>query len=226
MNAMRPISISSRLRGRVFAQGPEALDVAALGRQFGAYHAEVSAQAATIAHQGATIELLKKDIDRLALQIAGDRTNGTGGGLHRPDPLHHYLGDFMQSKGANKVEFSDYVAGRMQDPNFQAAMSIGSEPDGGYTVIDSVENGIRNIAQNVSPFRSLASVVTIGGGSYDIVISPNLSSASWVVDKLLAQPRHLRRSIKYLWIRVFCTRCRRRPRFFFLTHGSTWPHGL
>ena len=82
MNAMfkrpAPISISNRLRGRVFAQGPEALDVAALGRQFGLYHAEVSVQAATIADQGATIEALKKDIDRLGLQIAGERTNGGG----------------------------------------------------------------------------------------------------------------------------------------------------
>jgi hypothetical protein len=51
-----PISLPNSLRGRrVFAQAPEALDLAALGRQFAAHHDQVKVQAATIEEQGRTM---------------------------------------------------------------------------------------------------------------------------------------------------------------------------
>lgn len=60
------------------------------------------------------------------------------------------------------------------------ALSVGSDPDGGYLVTPQMSNNIIKIVFETSPMRALASVETISSDSLDIPEDRDEISASWV----------------------------------------------
>jgi HK97 family phage major capsid protein len=58
-------------------------------------------------------------------------------------------------------------------------MSIGSDPDGGYTCPPELANEILTIAQNYSPLRNIARVVGVSRANYKAIISTTLAGAEW-----------------------------------------------
>lgn len=63
------------------------------------------------------------------------------------------------------------------------SLSVGSDPDGGFLVLPTLESGIRSIARDVSPIRALASTVTIGTDSYEILVDDSDVDSGWVDEK-------------------------------------------
>lgn len=75
------------------------------------------------------------------------------------------------------------VFARTQDISELKSLSVDSQEDGGYLVLPTVEAGIRTIAQDVSPLARLASSVTIGTDSYEILIDTSGVESGWVSEK-------------------------------------------
>lgn len=67
--------------------------------------------------------------------------------------------------------FAPYMRSRSEaamKPEYQAAMSTGSDPDGGYLVPKTVDSRIINKVYETSNLRALATVVSIGGKELEI----------------------------------------------------------
>jgi HK97 family phage major capsid protein len=160
-----PIAMPPRLQFPIFAESP---DVAAVLARFNAYADE--ARAAT-AKNKAEMEAVNKEIEKLCNKVAGLTINGIRGeGPGSPDPMMPVVRDFMR-RGESR-DLRQFAV--------QASMSVGSDPDGGYLALPSVEQGVRDLAQETGAIRSLASVRTIGTNSYKVLANPTLPGAIWV----------------------------------------------
>ncbi len=113
------------------------------------------------AHQRAVDELVHK-ADRPAL----------GGGLTR-------TGLGLQHKSA----FEGYVrkgdAAALRDIEAKA-LSIGSDPDGGYLVPDETETTINGALKDISPIRAIAGVRQVSGSVYKKPFAISGASTGWV----------------------------------------------
>jgi HK97 family phage major capsid protein len=138
----------------VFNMAGEVPDIANLSRQFEAHNSAVQAR----------LLAMETEIDRLnvhnASLLAGGGTQ-VNGVLH---PDIRALGTFAR--------------GQMDE--IRAAMTVGSDPDGGYTVLPEVEKSIRDIAQDISPMRQLATVRPISSAEYKVIVNPGVILANWV----------------------------------------------
>jgi HK97 family phage major capsid protein len=149
----------------VFAMAGETADIAALGRQFEAHNSALSARMA----------LFETDLTRLhdvnaALIVSGvpgDRANAA------------------LQKEMNALSVFGRT-GEMGD--IRASMSVGSDPDGGWTVLPEIEKSILSIEHDVSPMRQLARVRTIASSEYKIVVNPGVIPA-YFVGEIDARPQ-------------------------------------
>ena len=140
--------------------------------------------------QGRRLEAVEADIDRLTTAHAGAIAS-VGGGMaaHRAAAEGRVVtrdGDSADLKTlaafARRGENSDlrqFV--RANGP--RADMSIASDPDGGFTVLPTVDQNIRILARDASPIRALASVVTISTSEYKTIVSYGLPSVGWVGER-------------------------------------------
>lgn len=70
---------------------------------------------------------------------------------------------------------------RSGDPSvFRAALSTGSDPDGGYAVPEEIDKLISSVAQNVNPLRKLATVIVAGTPDYKKLFTTSRAAAEWV----------------------------------------------
>jgi HK97 family phage major capsid protein len=60
------------------------------------------------------------------------------------------------------------------------ALSVGSNPDGGYLAPVELDREIMRIAETVSAMRSVAQVITIGGQAYKKLINRGGAASGWV----------------------------------------------
>lgn len=65
-------------------------------------------------------------------------------------------------------------------PTEMKALSVGSDPDGGYTVTPEMSQRIIERMFETSPIRQLATVETIGSNAMDLLEDPNEFTANWV----------------------------------------------
>ncbi len=66
------------------------------------------------------------------------------------------------------------------------AMSVGSNPDGGYTVPLEIEQTIVRVLANVSPMRAIAAVRQIGGNVYRKPITTAGAASGWLATETTA----------------------------------------
>ncbi|MBN9468988.1 MAG: phage major capsid protein [Bosea sp.] len=69
-----------------------------------------------------------------------------------------------------------------EDTEIRAASSD-NDTAGGFFILPTVDSTIRNLLADVSPIRSLAEVVTIGGNTYERFYSTGNRGAQWVGEK-------------------------------------------
>lgn len=84
------------------------------------------------------------------------------------------------------------------------ANAVSSDPDGGYLSLPTIESGIRKIIRDVSPLRSLASSVTIGTDTYEILVDVSDVASGWVGEQE-GRPETEGPSLKKVSIPVFET---------------------
>lgn len=106
------------------------------------------------------------------LQTAASRPGAGAGeeGKEKPELAEH------------KKAFIDYLR-KGNDANLgemqTKALSVGSDPDGGYLVTPAMANIITKIVNETSPIRQLASVQTISSDSLDTIDDVQLMSGGW-----------------------------------------------
>lgn len=71
---------------------------------------------------------------------------------------------------------------RMFGPDEMKALSVGSDPDGGYTVTPEMSNRIIQRQFETTPLRQLATIETISGSALDLLEDPNEFTANWVAE--------------------------------------------
>lgn len=80
--------------------------------------------------------------------------------------------------------FRDYIRGGNTEGlaalSANAAMSVGSDPDGGYTVYPTVSGGITARIFESSPLRAYARIVTISSDSFEELLDLEEPDATWV----------------------------------------------
>ena len=158
----------------VFNMAGEVADIAGLTRTFEAHNTALSDRMAAM-----EAEIGRLNERNAALLVSGG--NAAADGVVHPD---------IQSLGVfARGEFSE----------IRAAMTVGSDPDGGYTVLPEVERTILNIAHDISPLRDLARVVKIGGAEYVQIINPGVIPANWTGE---TDPRNETPSLKLVKVAV------------------------
>lgn len=121
----------------------------------------------------------ESEVDKLSTHWAGTTFaagNGNNRGMGPDSVAMKTFVAFARHNGARAIEMQDYVA---QSPQ-ASSMSVGSNPDGGYLVLPTIERAILTAAADLSPLRSLASVVTVSTDRYEFIVDASTSGANWV----------------------------------------------
>jgi len=89
--------------------------------------------------------------------------------------------DFARvSKGAGPMYFDDYVKDLAEKDHEMKALSVNSDPNGGYLVLPEITGPQQEFIYESSPIRQLATVTTIGTDSMEIILDNDQAAAGWV----------------------------------------------
>ena len=83
------------------------------------------------------------------------------------------------NKWFRKGESRDFTENELRALE-QKAMSVGSDPDGGFTVLPEIDQAIDATIKLVSPMRQVASVRQIGTASYKRFVNIHGTTSGWV----------------------------------------------
>ncbi len=88
--------------------------------------------------------------------------------------------EFSRQRSENRDGFEEYLEKRATENPEIKALSAGSDPAGGYTVMPEIGGIIQTRVFETSPMRQLASVMTIGSDQYEVVLDNDEASCGWV----------------------------------------------
>lgn len=112
----------------------------------------------------------KSQIDALETKVAAIET-----AAGRP-------GTGAVNEDAEVKAFGDYL--RKGDKSFEGkAMSAGTLSEGGYTVPKQIDNRIRELLVNISPMRSVATVMSVATPDFRIPVATSNAVSAWVGEK-------------------------------------------
>jgi HK97 family phage major capsid protein len=116
----------------------------------------------------------RRVVDDLALKAARPHLGGPGiPGLRSAAALQH------------KAAFDAYVrtgdTAQLRDLESKA-LSIGSDPDGGYLVTEELERAVNRGVRNVSPIRAIAQVRRVSGSVYKKPFAVTGAESGWIAE--------------------------------------------
>lgn len=114
----------------------------------------------------AKVNKINDDISALEQTIAKLQTSGLVGGQSEAD----------KAKAEYKAAFNAHI----RHGDVKAALSTGSDPDGGYTVPVELDRTILDLLRNDNPLRRLAQVITIGTPNYQKLVNKHGLATGWV----------------------------------------------
>ena len=121
-----------------------------------------------------TLDETKRVVDDLALKSARPHLGGPG--IHGPRSgatlLHKAAFDAYVRKG-DATQLSDLEA---------KALSVGSDPDGGFLVPDELERAVNRGVRNVSPIRSIAGLRRVSGSVYKKPFAITGAESGWIAE--------------------------------------------
>ncbi|MFT4116536.1 phage major capsid protein [Bradyrhizobium sp.] len=149
--------------------------VEALMAQFGAHHEAVTQRFCTI----------EAELERVTERMAGLTALGTGSRPSGESNLRTELNavaKFFRSKGRQQDELLNIHTGAVTAlANIQGAMSVGSDPDGGYLVLPEISKSMTKKLWDVSAMRRICRVETVTGGvQWEEPIDPDQVGSGWV----------------------------------------------
>lgn len=114
------------------------------------------------------------------LNAAMDAANETIAGLRAGGGDHAVNPEVAAHATAFDGFFRRGVESNLRELEVKAALQTGSDPDGGYTVPEQMESTITELLRTVSAIRSLATVMTVSGGTYKKLVNKQGATAGWV----------------------------------------------
>jgi len=146
-----------------------------VNRAWAEFKAEADRKGAADEHKLAAINA---HLDKLQDQI--DRTETA---LRRPQVGE--LAPEAPDLAAYKAAYGTYLR-KGEDSGLaeleHKALSVGSDPDGGYTVTPEMSSRVATTIFESSPIRELATVETIGASSMEIIVDDDEPSSGWVAE--------------------------------------------
>lgn len=124
----------------------------------------------------ATLREVQNQIADVANKMAGIEMNGpiaagsTSISAAQRNELNGALRSYLKSGDTSGIEAMAV----------QASMSVGSDPDGGYSVLPAFSNEITRTVKETSPLRDLARVVTINTDAFEELVDRDDVGAAWV----------------------------------------------
>lgn len=146
-------------------------------------NAAVDAVVKTVKDADDSIKKITAEIDKLNEKQAA--LTVSGGGAAKVDPRTQnekypaYAKAFMAyfRKGEGAIQGGENA---LRELSVQAAMTVGSDPDGGYTVLPEIEQTIDEVVKQISPMRDLATVRQIGTAEYKKMVNQHGTASGWV----------------------------------------------
>lgn len=89
-------------------------------------------------------------------------------------------GSGMSPEEKAKAEYSTSFNAFVRKGDFQAALSVGSDPDGGYSVPIEVDTSIIQLERNAVTMRRLANVISLGTPNYTKLVNKQGATCGWV----------------------------------------------
>jgi HK97 family phage major capsid protein len=131
-------------------------------------------QADKVERINTALETQGKAIDDINSAIAAIKIGGGGDkkGMNAAERAHAKAFDAWFRKGKDPEA--------LRELELKASLSVGSDPDGGYTVTPVMEQTIDRILPAVSAVRSLATVMQIGTGAYKKLFNKAGAASGWV----------------------------------------------
>ncbi|HAF38250.1 MAG TPA: phage major capsid protein [Gammaproteobacteria bacterium] len=123
----------------------------------------------------AEVSELQKAIDEVNASMAALKVGP--GGVEGESPAK------AEYKAAFDKFFRKGVEGNLSELAVQAAMQTDSDPDGGYTVPESMEGGIDRVLGEVSAMRSSAKVMQISTGEHKRLVNVGGTASGWVGER-------------------------------------------
>lgn len=127
------------------------------------------------------MEKISKDIDGLNEKMAQATV---GGSAKSSDPRvsNPNLPAYAKAFNTYFRKGESAVGGEhaLRELEVKAAMTVGSDPDGGYTVIPEIEKTIDEVVKLVSPMREIASIRQIGTSEYKKLVNLHGTASGWV----------------------------------------------
>lgn len=166
--------------------------IEAIGRAFEQFKAENDARLKEIEKKGYADPILSEKVDRInaelnsmaqvkaqleALETAVARGQFPGGGKSAVEIAK------AEHKEAFCKWFRKGVEGDLRSLEIKASASTLSDPDGGFTVPEEVDQQIDRVAEKVSAFRRLATVRSISTDTYKKLIGQGGATSGWVSEK-------------------------------------------
>jgi HK97 family phage major capsid protein len=137
----------------------------------------------TVKASDTAIQKISAEIDKLnekqaALTVSG----GNGGGKVDPRTQGEGYAAYAKAFDTYFRRGEGAVGGEhaLRQMEVKAAMTVGSDPDGGYTVLPEIEQNIDEVVKEISPMRDLATVRQIGTAEYKKLVNQHGTASGWV----------------------------------------------
>lgn len=138
----------------------------------------------TVKTTGEAVTKISAEIDKLNEKQAALTVSGNGNGGRKADPRTQGEGYAAYDKAFNTYfrKGEGAVGGEhaLRQLEVKAAMTVGSDPDGGYTVLPEIEQTIDEVVKEISPMRDLATVRQIGTAEYKKMVNQHGTVSGWV----------------------------------------------
>lgn len=121
------------------------------------------------------ITSLQTAVDDMNKSMAALKVGGSGGELADPAKAEY-------SAAFNKF-FRKGIEGNLSELAVKAALQTDSDPDGGYTVPETMEAGIDRVMGTVSAMRRISRVVNVSTQSYKKLVNLAGTASGWVGER-------------------------------------------
>jgi HK97 family phage major capsid protein len=88
--------------------------------------------------------------------------------------------DFARMRSENREGFDEFARKALSNETEIKALSVNSDPNGGYLTTPTMGGIIQTKIYESSPMRDLADSVTIGSDTYEVLLDNDQASAGWV----------------------------------------------
>lgn len=88
--------------------------------------------------------------------------------------------EFARQEGENREGYVEFLKRRSIDDAEVKALSVNSDVSGGYLTMPEMGGVIQTRVFETSPMRQLASVLTIGSDTYEVILDNDEASSGWV----------------------------------------------